>query len=528
LIGTRDCSIFGPRATPAEPSERTHDPQKTGFPVIGSPGKAGPLRLQSAVFALVAASFTNIYITQPVLPELQREFAVGASLAAWTVGGVLLGITLANLPFGALVDRLPIRPIILVSGAMVAGTSVVCALAGSIAALITARFLQGLFIPGLTTCLAAYLAKILPPERLNVVLGTYVSATVLGGLAGRLLGGWVHPPPHWRWAFCSASLLLLAAVANALQGLPSRPPGEPLRPDRPVPGYGVLLRRCDLLRLYLAGTGSFFIFSSIFNTLPFRLAAPPFAWATERITLLYLVYLVGVFMGPAAGRLSNRWGSGRTLTAGTLVLGMALGVTLLPAAGGVVAGLLGLSAGFFTTHAAAVGALNRRLRGGQGRANALYVLFYYAGGWSGITLCSMAYDRRGWPAVAAVCFLALTLPLAAGIGEWRSAADRRSRSGPRGGAPSEHRVDRSEGQTEGLSHRLVSDRPPDDVGPQADLTVGRHGRPPALAGDLHRIGQRGVGQGHGGGLGDRAGHIGHAVVDHAVHGKDGPRMGRRP
>ena len=32
-------------------------------------------RLQLIVFALVSASFTGIYITQPVLPILQREFA---------------------------------------------------------------------------------------------------------------------------------------------------------------------------------------------------------------------------------------------------------------------------------------------------------------------------------------------------------------------------------------------------------------------------------------------------------------------
>ncbi len=66
--------------------------------------------------------------------------------------------------------------------------------------LIGARFLQGIFIPALTTCLAAYLAKTLPAARLAVVLGSYVSATVLGGLGGRLLGGWIHRPLHWRYA----------------------------------------------------------------------------------------------------------------------------------------------------------------------------------------------------------------------------------------------------------------------------------------------------------------------------------------
>lgn len=77
-------------------------------------------RLQLAVFALVATAFTNIYITQPVLPRLQQEFGAGTVTVSLTVSAVILGIALANLPFGILADRWPIRPIILTSGIMVA------------------------------------------------------------------------------------------------------------------------------------------------------------------------------------------------------------------------------------------------------------------------------------------------------------------------------------------------------------------------------------------------------------------------
>ena len=139
-------------------------------------------RLQLIVFALVSAAFTNIYVTQPVLPVLQQEFGADVVTVSFAVSAVVLGIALSNLPFGSLVDRLPIHPIILVGGVCVAAAGVICALTGSLWVLIGARFLQGLFIPSLTTCLAAYLAKSLPAERLNVVMGSYVSATVLGGL----------------------------------------------------------------------------------------------------------------------------------------------------------------------------------------------------------------------------------------------------------------------------------------------------------------------------------------------------------
>ena len=159
------------------------------------------------------------------------------------------------------------------------------------------------------------------------------------------------------------------------------------------------------------------IFSSIFNYLPFRLAGPPFDFATEQTTLLYLVYVIGIFMGPVAGRLSNRLGGGTTLIAGAGVLGLALVLVALPAVTAVTIGLLGVCTGFFTIHAAAVGILNRRLTSGQGQANALYVLFYYVGGWLGITAAGLAYQHGGWSAVLLMAGTLLAIPILAGLSE---------------------------------------------------------------------------------------------------------------
>ncbi len=373
------------------------------------------LRLQFTVFALVTASFTNIYITQPVLPVLRQEFSADMVLVSFTVSAVILGMALSNLPFGFLSDRLPIHPIILAGGLFVALGGFVCAVTRDLWLLIGARFVQGLFIPALTTCLAAYLAKTLPAERLNVVMGSYVSATVLGGMSGRLLGGWIHPPLHWRYAFVSASILILVATFSALRGLPRTPVAVGQR-EKSI-GFLELLKHWEYLRLYFCAAGSFAIFSSIFNYLPFRLTSPPFRFSTELTTLVYLVYVVGIFMGPTSGRISNRFGSGRTLIGGAVILGGSLALILIPSIVAVLLGLFGICTGFFTIHAAAVGSLNRKLSGGQGRANALYVLFYYMGGWLGITGLGFAYRLGGWSAVVYSALFLLIIPLIAGMGE---------------------------------------------------------------------------------------------------------------
>lgn len=386
------------------------------------------LNLQGLVFGLVAAAFTNIYITQPVLPVLALEFGLDEAQASLSVAMVILGIALATLPFGRLVDRYPLRPLILMAGGGVSLAGVVCGVTDHYSAMVAARFVQGLFLPALTTCVAAYLANSLPAERLNVVMGAYISATVVGGLGGRLLGGFLHPPAHWRYAFFSAALLVFIAACLAAWRLPGVNKTPPHHEE--ALSYRQLLATWSVVRLYLAAFGAFWVFSAVFNFLPFRLGSAPFNASTGVITLVYISYLAGAVMGPLAGRMANRIGSGSTMVAGTLLQGAALGVMLIPSWIAVMMGLVIGCAGFFTTHAAATGALNRRLVASRGRGNALYVLFYYAGGTAGITASGYAYRAGGWLAVVAASGLVLLIPFLVGAIERQVQVMASNRSNP--------------------------------------------------------------------------------------------------
>ena len=262
----------------------------------------------------------------------------------------------------------------------------------------------------------------MPAERLNVVMGFYVSATVVGGLAGRLIGGFLLPATHWRWAFLVAAALLLAATLAAFLGLPRETDGAQGPPES-VRFRDVLFRH-DLFRLYCVGAGAFFVFSSVFNYMPFYLHGAPFHWSTRAVTLLYLSYIVGVVIGPLAGKLSNRVGNGTAMVLGALVFGVGLAVTLIPRGWAMTLALALVCAGFFTLHSSAAGALNRRLSGGRGRANAFYVLFYYLGGAAGITLSGHAYHMAGWHGVVALAGTALLVPLSTGAMEMRAGRPR--------------------------------------------------------------------------------------------------------
>jgi YNFM family putative membrane transporter len=372
------------------------------------------MKLQVMVFSLVAAAFTNVYITQPVLPVLQQEFGISASQASLTMSAVIFGMALANLPFGVMADTFSVRWLILIGSLVVAASGLICAITHDLWRLVAARWLQGLFIPSMTTCLAAYLAVNVPPERLNVAMGSYVSATVAGGLGGRLLGGFIHPPLHWRYAFVTASVMLLATAMVAVLWLPEGQ--QPGRDATEKVKFLDFLSNIKVLRVLLVPFGAFFVFSSSFNYLPFYLAGPPFRASTQVITMFYLTYLMGVAIGPLAGKLCNRIGNGGAMAGGAIIFSLALMATLIKSMLVIVLALVGICAGFFTIHAAAAGALNRRVSLGRGKANSLYVLFYYLGGSLGITLSGYGYSLMGWPGVVGLGVMMLFLP--GGIGLW--------------------------------------------------------------------------------------------------------------
>jgi YNFM family putative membrane transporter len=310
-----------------------------------------------------------------------------------------------------------VQRLIGLGAAAVALGGFICAATENFTVMVASRFLQGLFLPALTTCVAAYLSRNLPLERLNVAMGSYVSATVAGGLGGRLLGGWLHPPLHWRYAFSTAAIFVLVSALAAMRWLPA---GEPLaQAPGDDTGFLSILGRRELRRTFLVAFGAFFVFSSGFNYLPFYLAGPPFFMSVQVITFLYFVYVVGIVIGPIAGGISNRLGNGAAMMGGGLVFALALALTLIKSVPVIAVALLLVCAGFFTIHASAAGSLNRRLTGGRGRGKSLYVLFYYLGGACGITLSGWAYGLAGWPGVVALGLVMLSVPLVSGFRDLR-------------------------------------------------------------------------------------------------------------
>jgi YNFM family putative membrane transporter len=366
-----------------------------------------------ALQAGTVVAYADMYLTQPILPVLSREFGAGPARAGLTVSAVVLAIAGASAFYGPLADALGRRRVISMALGLLALATAACALAPSLPALVALRALQGLFVPGMTAVSVAYVGDRWSAVDLRAVVGGLIGASVVGGLVGRVGAGAITAWAGWRTAFVVFGVLTAVAAVGVGREL------SPLRTSAPAGlaeswrGMAGHLRNRRLVGAYLVGTTMFFGWMGLFTYLPYLLSAPPFRLSTGLVSSVFLVYAVGVVVSPLAGRLSTRVAPTLLVAIGLTVEAVGLLATLHASLPAIITGLLLVVAGTFTAQAVLPAFVNQQARGAKGGASALYLTFYYLGGTLGSWLPGMAWERWGWPGVLAACTGAVAIGIAA-------------------------------------------------------------------------------------------------------------------
>ncbi|HTS00989.1 MAG TPA: MFS transporter [Thermoanaerobaculia bacterium] len=368
------------------------------------------LALPALLFATVAV-FADLYITQPILPLLTREFGVDAPTAALTVSVVVLAIALVSNAYGPLADARGRKPVMVASCAALAVPTLLCAAAPTFPALVGLRALQGALMPGVAAVAVAYLGDEYGGAALGPAVGSYVAASVLGGLTGRVASGWIASHSSWRAPFLVfGGLTLLGALGMALH-LPASPGGRSASVRSAFREMAGHLRDRRIVGGLLIGGSVFFGFIAIFTYLPYYLTAPPFGLSTAQVSSVYLVYLAGIATSWTAGRAAERLGRRVIMAGGFLVAGAAVLGTLSGSVRPVVLGLVALCVGMFMVQGTAPAFVNAAAREAKGGAASLYTTFYYFGAALGSVLPGYAWQAWGWPGVVAACLAAFAAGL---------------------------------------------------------------------------------------------------------------------
>lgn len=362
-----------------------------------------------AVLSASAAGFTaflNIYALQSLLPLLADTFKRPIHQVSLAVSATALGVALASPLAGWLVSRFQRGPItrVAVGGLVLCGLKV--AFSPQLPDLIVWRFAQGMFLPLLVTAALSFMAQDAPREQLARLTSLYVTWTIIGGFAGRWLGGAVAGVWGWRIA------LLVLALANALSGLvllaTLADPEQRLAAKKLPTGRDFLNSLADapMRASYLTGFLTLFTMVGTFTYVTFHLAQGPFCLSAAQLGKLFAVYLIGVAVTPQVGALVARWEVHGTVRRGVMLAVTGLLLTLGSSLQGVVLGLALICVAGFGAQAAVSGWLARLPEETKSVGASLYLSFYYLGGCLGAALPGYLWPYGGWTACVVLLMVA--------------------------------------------------------------------------------------------------------------------------
>lgn len=363
-------------------------------------------RLSGAMVLLFAVgcglSAANLYYAQPLLHTIASDLHAGSGETGLMITAAQLGYALGLgllVPVGDIAPRRRLVPaVLLVTAAGLAAS----AAAGSVALLIALALFVGVgsVAAQMLVPLAAQLAG---ESRRGQVVGTVMSGLLLGILLARTASGVVAGASSWRVVFAVAAVAVVLLAAVLSRALPAETERARL-PYHHLLASTLRVFRCDrvLRRRALFGSLAFAGFSVLWTTLAFLLAGHPYRYGDTVIGLFGLFGAAGALCASFAGRLADRGWKGRA-TIGFAALTIAAWLPLW--IGGhhlawLIIGIVLLDVGAQGTHVVNQSVMYSAGGDDRSRANAVYMVSYFAGGAAGSASSAALYSVGGWPAVS--------------------------------------------------------------------------------------------------------------------------------
>ncbi|KAG1844430.1 major facilitator superfamily domain-containing protein [Suillus tomentosus] len=359
-----------------------------------------------------ASTFTvaNLYYCQPLLIEFSKSFDVAyeevSRIPTLIQAGYLVGLVLIS-PLGDLVRR---RQLVLLLVATSTAFTIGLAVTKIFRVFEVLSFLTGVVTvtPQILMPLAADLA---PPERRASALSVVLSGLMLGILIARVLAGVIGNFTTWRVVYYMSIGVQLLVLVGAYLMLPDYP-----SKNRDMTYFQILFSMAKyavteplVIQMAIVNIASNACFTSFWVTLTFLLGGPPYYYSTLIIGLFGLVGMLGVFVGPFAGRLIDRlvpWYATLVAT-GVLLVSQAVQT----AAGGinvaaVIIACFGLDVGRQSQQVSMTARVLSISPAAGARLNAILILSVFIGQVMGTSVGTQVFVQHGWRACS-ILMLAL-------------------------------------------------------------------------------------------------------------------------
>ncbi|SEH90008.1 MFS transporter, YNFM family, putative membrane transport protein [Halobacillus karajensis] len=370
--------------------------------------------------ALMLASlsiFSTLYVFQPLLPVFANRFQVSATESSFLMSACVLAMVLGLFVLGFAADRYGRSIVMKVSLFVTAVTLLILPFTPVLEWMIVTRFIQGFFLAGIPAAAMGYLGEEVSHRHLGLAMTLYISSNALGGMGGRVIGGYLTDLFDWRftlWSFGAFGLLsaLLFVFAFPKERF-FRKTNQGLLED--LKGMFVHLRSASMLVLFLMGVLLQIVFTAVWTYIPFYLHGDPFNWPLKWIALTYFAYAFGVVAPPIAGRFSDSFGLKKVMFTGVSLLIIGVLFTAIPSGALILVGLSFICMGFFVAHSMAAALVSKSATHHRSGASGFYLISYYLGVAIGSTAIGTLWENYQWPGVLSVTallvFLFLCLPL---------------------------------------------------------------------------------------------------------------------
>jgi EmrB/QacA subfamily drug resistance transporter len=179
------------------------------------------------ILASIGAFVTSldIVVVATALPVLKAHFGASLSDLEWTINAYNLAFASLMLTGAALGDRFGRRKLYVLGLGVFTASSIACATAGSVGALIAARTVQGAGAAIVLPLSLTLISEAFPLEKRGTAIGIWGGITGLGVATAPLLGGAIIQGIDWHWIFwINVPVGVLSAVAAAVMLTESRGP----------------------------------------------------------------------------------------------------------------------------------------------------------------------------------------------------------------------------------------------------------------------------------------------------------------
>lgn len=210
-------------------------------------------------------SFVNdLYL--PTLPQMRADFHTTPSITQLGLSFVMAGLGLGELYWGPLSDKIGRKPVLYMSMALFAVTSLISVFSPTITFFIICRLFQGLGASG-----AVLLARAIPTDEclgkeLAKIMALIGAINGIAPVSGPLLGGFMASTIGWRGIFCVLTGIGIIMLLLSLKLKETLPPAK--RKKGPLlkvaDEYIVLLRNKHfMIHVILKGAALGVLFSYI-------------------------------------------------------------------------------------------------------------------------------------------------------------------------------------------------------------------------------------------------------------------------